>query len=1486
MHFHRIVVLALLAVLLVTGIANAQEQEGFRPQAFSNVMEWDYELGPIFEAASVKYQVPLPLLLALGHFGSAFENRGDAPTIEGGYGIMALRQNDFGGTSLAEAAALTGASEDQLKRDARTNIMGAAAVLDAYAKQFQVDRSAGLDAWLDVIIKYAAIDKIDAENPVPVFNRMFAMEVYQKLQAGVNTTNSMGEQFNAEAQNIGSIDLASLEPPEMKSKPNAGYSGAIWYPAASCNYSAVNTSKSVFVVHTIEGTASGCLGWFRNCAAQTSAHYVCSEAGTVWQMVDEWHRAWHVGCANNYCIGCEHEGYASSPSHPTSLYNASALLARDVCNRWGIPKVHNPCQHSILGHVDVNNCWCGPGHTDPGAGWNWGYYIQQVGGAPPPPTWAATYVNQSYPATLNTGETAIVWAEFKNTGTGSWTHANTYLGTSSPQDRSSPFYNPPNWDGPNRPSDVDQWQVKTNEVGRFTFILKAPNTPGTYTEKYKLVQEGAAWFGPEITWTITVKAATGNITGTVRNSANNAALSGVAVTAGGASATTNASGVYTFSGLAPGSYTVNVSKAGFTSQSASVTVTAGQTTTKDFSLVSTDTTAPTNPSGLTATGVSPSQIDLSWTASTDSGGSGLAGYIVYRNGAEVGRTASTTYSDNGLSQNTNYSYYVKAYDNAANVSGQSNTASAATKPGSVPIFEDGFTNANYWQPLQQSPMSKPNGLVISGERNHGTFAGGNSFKAVDSGDPNLGSLSGHTFSPAFAAAKYETWFYDGSESDSSRQGLQVRCLDGNGGLKTMYYVGTYSTAPGAFNSYSVGYYKACGAGCTGWYWQGAVKTRSVGWHKFTIDIQPYTGAGNEVTFYIDGAKVGNSVERTIDTQIYGLTMVAYGYHYRVNQAGWFDDCAMYAQPPATPTMNAATALSTTAIRWNVKDNSNNEMGFKVQTASQATVATATVANATGSVLAMDESGLTPNTSYTRFAKAFNGTLDSLPSANATKWTLSVAPTTSNVTCNKPTGTSSDDTFKFTAVGGFGAGTLAKYQYAWDTSPTHTWTGSEATWNSGDLILKAPAQGNYYLHVKGFNGENVANGTLDLGPYGYFNEPPTNPTSVTETHGVQTGTWQSTVSAPSFTWSGATASAGIAGYLVYFGPDSDGTSTELVNSAAYTPAAVDAGTYYLRLRTKDNVGQTATKWMTAFEFKYDSSAPEAPVVSDDGDFTGSATKLHGVWYASDEESGIAEYQYAVGTSAGAADVVNWTSAGDAMQADISIPGQGLQTGVTYYISAKAKNAAGLWSAVGSSDGINLAPAVSTIAEAKLLPNATPVALVGKRVTASYMSGFYIEEDNRTSGIMVLSDMPPARGSVVTVGGMMGENATGERAILNAVVTVEAAPDVASIPAPLYITTSALGGGMFGAYTKGKDGGTGLNNVGLLIKATGRVTSVGEWDIDITDGAVTVSVLGGGFELPALAVGDFVSAVGISSLEFDSELKPVIRLIEPSGLVKLN
>jgi cellulose 1,4-beta-cellobiosidase len=97
-----------------------------------------------------------------------------------------------------------------------------------------------------------------------------------------------------------------------------------------------------------------------------------------------------------------------------------------------------------------------------------------------------------------------------------------------------------------------------------------------------------------------------------------------------------------------------------------------------------DTTPPTVPTNLSGTAVSQSQINLSWTASTDPVvpghvTSGVAGYKVFRNGTQVGTPSTTSYSDTGLTAATTYQYTVSAYDTAGNVSAQSAAVGVTTQ---------------------------------------------------------------------------------------------------------------------------------------------------------------------------------------------------------------------------------------------------------------------------------------------------------------------------------------------------------------------------------------------------------------------------------------------------------------------------------------------------------------------------------------------------------------------------------------------------------------------------------------------------------------------------------------------------------------------------------------------------------------------------------------------------------------------------------------
>jgi glucose/sorbosone dehydrogenase/fibronectin type III domain protein len=97
-----------------------------------------------------------------------------------------------------------------------------------------------------------------------------------------------------------------------------------------------------------------------------------------------------------------------------------------------------------------------------------------------------------------------------------------------------------------------------------------------------------------------------------------------------------------------------------------------------------DTTPPSVPTGVTATVVSATQVNLTWIASTDE--VGVTGYRVERcQGAgcstfiQIATPTGTTYSDTGLTPSTSYSYQVKAVDATGNVSEASPVTSATTK---------------------------------------------------------------------------------------------------------------------------------------------------------------------------------------------------------------------------------------------------------------------------------------------------------------------------------------------------------------------------------------------------------------------------------------------------------------------------------------------------------------------------------------------------------------------------------------------------------------------------------------------------------------------------------------------------------------------------------------------------------------------------------------------------------------------------------------
>lgn len=175
---------------------------------------------------------------------------------------------------------------------------------------------------------------------------------------------------------------------------------------------------------------------------------------------------------------------------------------------------------------------------------------------------------------------------------------------------------------------------------------------------------------------------------------------------------------------------------------------------------------------------------------------------------------------------------------------------------------------------------------------------------------------------------------------------------------------------------------------------------------------------------------------------------------------------------------------------------------------------------------------------------------------------------------------------------------------------------------------------------------------------------------------------------------------LAGYVIYRSPFTNTEYSPIATAltTAYTDTNVlNSQVYYYKYSILNTDFEETAESNEIALIPDDFTDPTTPVVTDDGAWTHIFTQLHAAWSASDPETGIAEYQYCIGTAVGVCDTVAWTSLGVATE--VTKAGLNLQDGETYYFNVKARNGAGHWSAVGSSDGITVdklpAPTIGTV-----------------------------------------------------------------------------------------------------------------------------------------------------------------------------------------------
>ncbi|MDO9357065.1 MAG: ricin-type beta-trefoil lectin domain protein, partial [Solirubrobacteraceae bacterium] len=214
---------------------------------------------------------------------------------------------------------------------------------------------------------------------------------------------------------------------------------------------------------------------------------------------------------------------------------------------------------------------------------------------------------------------------------------------------------------------------------------------------------------------------------------------------------------------------------------------ASTTTTTTIPQCTTDTQAPSVPTGLagTATGTS---VALRWNASTDN--VGVTAYDIYRADTKVGSTAGLTFTDSGLTAATAYRYSVLARDAQANASARS-AAITVTTGGACSTVVCSATTVTTDTDLPWGLVAVGDGTAIYTRRdaqdvvrvNLATGAKTNlgTVPNVQSTDGE-GGLLGIAVTPQFPAS--DQWIYIYHTSPSDNRIVRIKLASGKLDLST------------------------------------------------------------------------------------------------------------------------------------------------------------------------------------------------------------------------------------------------------------------------------------------------------------------------------------------------------------------------------------------------------------------------------------------------------------------------------------------------------------------------------------------------------------------------------------------------------------------------------------------------------------------------------------------------------------------------------
>ncbi|MBO7491565.1 MAG: N-acetylmuramoyl-L-alanine amidase [Bacteroidales bacterium] len=403
----------LIGLSIIVSVAATAQQSLEGKDLIAYLQEDFNKISNDFEDAYKEYPtVPRGTLEAISYQYRRFSSKeilfedSDEHTIPRTYTVMGLTADGKGvfRENLQYVETLSSFSKEEILESPRNAIF---AYAEAFAALQQMHRcfSDNIEDYKEIFIElselpYAPNPKSWSDN-YPISSSLYeiyrflsdsSMSVFTKHCWEVDFEKVFGEElYKLEGKTL------RFPSDEQGIATSPDYDGAIWLAAASCNYTQGRNGTTItgVTIHYTQGTYSGTLAWFQNCSANASAHYIIrSSDGQVTQMVRECDKAWHVGTANSYTIGVEHEAYGNIASYFTeNMYQSSANLVRDICQRHSNINPHrtfyrdtlddgtalNNGLHNLGGatactQIRGHQHYPNQSHTDPGPYWNWNHY--------------------------------------------------------------------------------------------------------------------------------------------------------------------------------------------------------------------------------------------------------------------------------------------------------------------------------------------------------------------------------------------------------------------------------------------------------------------------------------------------------------------------------------------------------------------------------------------------------------------------------------------------------------------------------------------------------------------------------------------------------------------------------------------------------------------------------------------------------------------------------------------------------------------------------------------------------------------------------------------------------------------------------------------------------------------------------------------------------------------------------------------------------